>query len=317
MTSSQQWIRKASLTVVGPESLLDLSDMHFRFHITQSNEESPNTASIRVYNLSADTVKRLTSRTPVEYKFVELKAGYKDSSFGTLFAGTIKQYRRGKENATDTYLDILAASDDVEYNFGVVNQSTPAGTSTRDIIARAAKDAGLAVGYVPPTSGGTLPRGKVLFGMGRVIFRNLANSQKMGWSIQNGKIQMIPLDSYLPGEVIVLNSATGMVGIPEQTNEGIHVRCLIKPRLYIGGRMQIDNASVNQISQAGDKGLPIGQQPYDLRAGLTLPADITRDGYYMMYVIEHSGDTRGTEWYSDIIGLAMSKKDGTVNPYGS
>jgi hypothetical protein len=37
----------------------------------------------------------------------------------------------------------------------------------------------------------------------------------------------------------------------------------------------------------------------------------------MMYVIEHTGDTRGNEWYSDIIGLAMSSKEGTVSAYES
>lgn len=315
--STQQWMRKASLIVAGETNSLDLSDMHFRFHITQSNEESPNTAAIRVYNLSQETINKITNRSPVEYSLVELKVGYQNNNLGSIFAGTIKQYRRGKENATSSYFDILAASNDVEYNFGTVKQSIPAGTPTNEIIKRAAKDSGLEIGYVPPTSGGTLPRGKVLWGMGRVVFRNLANSQKMGWSIQEGKLQMIPLDSYLPGEVIVLNSATGMIGIPEQTNEGIHVRCLINPRLYIGGRMQIDNLSINRISQAGATVLPVGQIPYNQWAGISLPADVTADGYYMMYSIEHTGDTRGTEWYSDVIGLSMSSKEGTVKTYGS
>jgi len=318
MSSSQkQWMRKASLVLSGETTALDLSEMHFRFNITQSNEETPNTAVIRVYNLSETTVKRITNRSPVEFSLVELKAGYQNGAFGTLFAGTMKQYRRGRENATDTYFDILAAANDIEYNFGTVSQSVPAGATKADIIARTAQDMGVGVGYIPPTSGGTLPRGKVLWGMGRVVFRNLANSERFGWSVQNGKLQMIPLNSYLPGEVVVLNSATGMVGIPEQTNEGIRVRCLINPKLYIGGRMQIDNDSINKISQAGAGALPVGQLPYDQWAGLSMPADISSDGYYMMYVIEHTGDTRGNEWYSDIIGLAMSSKEGTVSAYES
>lgn len=316
VNSTRQWMRKAELTLVSDTEILDLSEMHFRFTVLQSNEESPNTATIRVYNLSRDTVRKITGSSPVEFKLVQLKAGYQDESmYGTIFAGTIRQYRKGRENATDTYLDILASANDVEYNFGMVAQTCPAGTPTEEIVKRTATSMGLEVGYQPPTSGGTLPRGKVLWGMGRVVMRNLANSQKWGWSIQNGKLITVPLNSYLPGEVVVLNAATGMIGIPEQTNQGVNVTCLLNPRLYIGGRMQIDNARINQLLAAGQNPLPIGQIPYDQWAGVVLPADVTSDGIYMMYVVEHSGDTRGHDWYSSIIGLAMSSRDGTVDPY--
>lgn len=316
--SHQQWLRKSSLVISGTNESLDLSEMHFRFRTTEMNEEAPNTLSVRVYNLSQDTVKKITNQTPVEYTLVELKAGYQDNdSYGTIFTGTIKQYRKGRESATDTYLDILAAEDDIAYNFGVVSDQVIAGTPISEIVSRTAKGMGLEVGYIPPISGGTLPRGKVLWGMGRVIARNLANTQGFGWTIKAGKLQMVPLNSYLPGEIVVLNSATGMIGIPEQTNEGVRVRCLLNPRLYIGGQMQIDNESINKTVQGGSKSLVVGQLPYDQWAGVSMPADVTADGFYMMYVIEHSGDTRGTDWYSDVIGLAMSERNGTVNPYGS
>lgn len=315
MTATQQWLRKASLIVSGETTAIDLSDMHFRFHVMQSNEEQPNNASIRIYNLSDDTVKRITNRTPVEFSAVELKAGYQDGNFGTVFAGSIKQYRRGRESATDTYFDILAASNDVEYNFGTVSDSVIAGSSYEEVVKRASSGMGLSsTPIVPPAfSGARITRGKVLWGMGRVIARNLANSQKAGWSIQNGKMTIIPLNSYLPGEIIVLNSNTGMIGIPEQTNEGISARCLLNPRIYIGGRMHIDNDSINKTGAGGGAlALPIGQLAYDQRAQAQMPADISRDGFYMMYVIEHTGDTRGTEWYSDIIGLAMDSENGQV-----
>lgn len=312
-TSDRQWMRQASLKVVGPTKTLDLSEMHFKFLISQSSEENPNTASIRIYNLSSDTVKSITGNTPVEFTLVELKAGYINSGAGTIFAGTIKQFRRGRENATDTYLDILAAADDIEYNFGTVNASITKDTPKRAILDEVIKEAGLKPGYIPPGTGGTLPRGKVLWGMGRTIFRNFAASEQWGWSIQNGKLEMIPLDSYKPGDIVELNSATGMIGIPEQTDAGIRVRCLLNPKLYIGGRVHIDNASINQTSQAGENDLPVGQIPYDQWAGVTLPADVSSDGYYMTYVIEHRGDTRGREWYSDIIGLALSSKEGKVS----
>lgn len=320
MINQTNWIRKSSLVVAdSQQDGLDLSDMHFKFHITQSNEESPNTAVIRVYNLSAETVKTIISKNNgVEYTRIILQAGYVNSSFGTIFDGTIKQFRRGRENSKDTYLDILAASGDPEYNFGMVQATLGAGSTTKDTIKAVAFQMGLPIGYLPPVFGGVLPRGKVLWGMGRNHLRNAANSQGWSWSIQDGKVQMVPLDSYLPGEAVVLTSGTGMIGLPEQTDDGIKVRSLLNPKLKIGGLVKIDNTSINQTLAQPSNAIPggIGQLPYNQWAGLQLLADVSSDGFYFLYVVEHTGDSRGDEWYSDMIGLVLDKSSDTVATYG-
>ena len=48
---------------------------------------------------------------------------------------------------------------------------------------------------------------------------------------------MIPSGDIFPAEAVVLTAETGLVGAPEQTNDGIKVRCLLNPRLRIGGRI--------------------------------------------------------------------------------
>ncbi len=57
--STKQWIRKTSLLLVKGSQALDLSEMHFTFSTQQQDEESPNNAAIRVYNLSDDTVRTI------------------------------------------------------------------------------------------------------------------------------------------------------------------------------------------------------------------------------------------------------------------
>lgn len=315
-----QWMRKSSLVIGnGSGPGLDLSEFHFKFKITQSNEESPNTATIRVYNLSADTVKAITGKKDgVEYTRVILQGGYVNAAFGVIFDGTIIQFRKGRENATDTYLDILGAAGDIEYNFGMVKATLAAGASAKQVIATVAQQMGLPIGVTPPVSGGTLPRGKVLWGMGRNHLRNAANSRNWSWSIQDGKVQMIPLDSYLPGEAVVMNSSTGMIGLPEQTDEGVKVRCLLNPKLSIGGLVQIDNKSINQTQAQPSNAIPggVGQLPYNQWIAVQLLADVTSDGFYFVYVVEHTGDTRGRDWYSDLICLAVDRSSNSVQPYG-
>lgn len=318
--NEQQWLRKASLIVAAGDNGLDLSELRIKFRVTQSDEESPNTALIRVYNLSEDTVRTITGRTPVEYTRVIFQAGYENAAFGVIFDGTIIQFRRGKENAVDSYLDILAAESDEQYNFGVCNATVAAGSTAQDRAKIVAQQMGLDLGDASAlASGGILPRGKVLWGMGRALMRDEAQTAGATWSIQDGKINVVPLAGYLPGEAVVLSSLTGMVGIPEQTEQGVRARCLLNPKLRIGGLVQIDNASINQTSQADLRasGFPVrnldaGQVPFDRYAGVQMLADVTRDGFYRLYVVEYFGDTRGQDWYSDLTALAVDKSSGKV-----
>lgn len=525
MSNDPQFGRKATLIVSGGGDGLDLSALHFRFKISAADEETPNTAEIRVYNLADATVKKLTG-SGSEFKRVTVQAGYEKTGFGVIFDGTIRQYRIGRESATDAYVEILAADGDEAYNFGTVNRTLAGGSKAVDRINTIVGDMGLTPGYVlksptvkKPTqadidaatakrdaaqkayddkatafkaqakqatdladmysktgdpqlkadakaaqdkmnvtfeeiknvqkpaldaaqaelddvtarasapdvpgtgttsaskpnaaavaqaqsnvnaaqtaldaaqkayddkaatfkdqakqatdladmysktqdpqlkadakaaqakmnatfeeiknvqkpalddakakldaakatladvsaraavpdipvvdTGGVLPRGKVLWGMARAMLRNTVASIGATWNIDAGAVNVVPLRGYLPGEAVKLTSATGLVGIPEQTEQGMHARCLLNPRLRVGGLVQIANASINQTLQAGNK-LPVGQLSYNGYAGqLQFPADVSRDGFYRVYVIEYSGDTRGQAWYSEITCLSI------------
>lgn len=306
-----QWLRSASLVVVGATEAIDLSELQFKFQVNQSTRESPNTLAVRIYNLSSDTTKRITGKTPVEFKQVMLKAGYRDFA-AQIFNGSIKQFRSGRENTLSSYLDILAAENDPAYNFGVCNSSVAGGTPWSTVIATMAKEMGVTVGSIPQGTGGTLPRGKVKWGMSRAQFRNEAESQGCSWSIQGGKLQMIPLDGYLPGEAVVINSATGMIGVPEQTDEGIRLRTLLNPKLKVGARIKLDNASINQTQAQASLKLDFSQFRFDSRTGRQIFADTQKDGLYFLYSVEHAGDTRGNEWCSDLTCLSIDPSTNKV-----
>lgn len=301
-----QYDRKSSLFLVKEDRVLDLSQLRFSFNVKAMDVESPNNAAIRVYNLSNDTLVLIRK----EFDRVVLQAGY-DKSFGKIFDGTIKQFRVGRLSGTETYLDILGADGDLEYNWALVNRSLAAGSTVGDRI-KAATDAMQKEGaqgvqnYLNPT-GGVLPRGKVMFGLARALLRDEVQSQGASWSIQNGQIQILPLSGYKPDEVVVLNGQTGLIGRPEQTVDGIRARCLINPNIMVGGRVQIDNRAINQTLQQNPNAAPV---PYNQWAGLQLLANISTDGIYRVLVIEYEGDTRGQPWYMDLMLLAI---DPTTN----
>lgn len=306
--------RKASLLLVQGDKALDLSEMRFRFKTAQEDAEAPGNCEIRIWNLSEATVKKIRG----EYTQVVLQAGYQQAPFGVIFKGTIKQYRIGREpDAVNTYLDILAADGDEAYNFATISRTLAAGSSPGDRIAAAVAamgDKGVKGGeLLIPSTGGILPRGKVLFGMAKAILRTETQTIGATWSIQKGFVNVIPLDGYLPGDAVVLNALSGLIGRPEQTIDGLKARCLINPKIIVGGLVKIDNKSINQTLQQNPDAAPLAYNQY---AGLQKLATVTNDGIYRVYVVENTGDTRGQEWYADIVCLTVNPVTQTVKAYG-
>lgn len=311
-TGQKQYLRKASLLLGAGKTALDLSELHFRFSTVNQDVESPNNCSIRVYNLKNDTVRKIRG----EFDAVTVQAGY-ESNYGVIFQGNIKWFRIGRERNVDSYLDILAADGDMAYNQSLVNETLAAGWTHTQALERAVKSMnpqGVSMGFMDPQGllGGTIPqpRGKVMFALGKVIMRHTTRTIGATWSIENGKVNVLPLDGYLPNEAVVLNSLTGLVGFPEQTNDGIHIRCLLNPRLTIGSLVRIDNKSINQLVQQNPNAAPI---PYNQWTGLQFLASEDADGLYRVFVAEHRGDTRGLEFYTDLVCLAVNPVTKKVN----
>ena len=304
--STAQYLRKATLLIGDDEEAIDLSSLRFRFTVNRGDVQTPNTADVRVYNLSQNTVQKIKK----EFTRVLLQAGY-DGTLGTIFDGTIKQIRKGRETPTETYIDITAADGDEAYNYSVAAISLAAGQTAPanaiEAIIRGMAIHGVNKGYVPENlPGSPAPRGEVFYGASRDIMRQLAASTDCAWSIQDGKVDVIPLTSYKPSsEIPLITAATGMVGMPEQTQSGIRVKVLLNPQIKVGQLVKIDNRSILQMRHSLNVGAE-GQQLSD-----ALGNKLNDDGYYYVMVADHSGDTRGQQWYTDLICLAV---DATMVP---
>lgn len=302
--STEQFLRKCTLIVsTASGEGLDLSNLHIKFNIKRSDTQTPNMADIRVYNLEEQTAQRIQK----EFSNVILQGGY-ESNFGVIFQGNIKQILRGRENATDTFIDIIAGDGDLAYNFAVVNTTIAAGASQIEQVNAAAaamnKTGGVKTGNMGNMPNNKLSRGKVMFGMARDYLRQTAETTNNSWSVQNGVLQFVPVTSYLPGEAVILTSKTGLIGTPVQTNEGINVKCLLNPKLQVGGRILLDNKSIARLKIDLTK----PNNPANI------PAPTNDDGVYYILVIEYQGDNRGNDWYCNLVTLNVSV---TSNPLNS
>lgn len=303
MDGAQQFGRAFSLIVFGTDlNGLDLSELRCKFVVKRSDTMTPNVADIRVYNVEEKTALRIRN----EFKRVILQAGY-EGNYGVIFQGNIKQVIIGRESATDTFIDIVAGDGDRAYNFAVVNATVAAGGTQADQVQAAIGsmgDKGVTAGHLGEFPGEQLPRGKVMYGNARNYLRDAAQTTDKVWSIQDEKVTFVSKKSYLPGERVVLTSKTGMIGTPQQTNEGVNVKALLNPMLKIGGRVQLDNASIERLKI--NLTVP--------NSAANIPAPLTADGVYYLLVVEHQGDTRGVEWYSSMVCLNV---DVTSNPINS
>lgn len=290
---TKQWIRKCVLTVDGGGKNTDLSELRIRFRVNQKQLQSPTNASIVISNLSDTTANQIQK----EGQIVTLEAGYEDG-YGLIFKGEIIQKRKGRENPTDTFLGITATSGDTAYNFGVVKKTLAAGHTLRDqvdTVLEAWKPYGITAGHIADLGSTKAPRAAVLFGLGRDVLRDICFTANCAWSIQNQKLQIVKNTQTLPGDVIVLNSGTGLIGMPEQTMNGVEGKCLLNPKIGPGTRIKIDQASI-QTMEFSPNYLATPQN--DIASGM-----VAADGQYKVVWCQHSGDTRGNEWSTQFIAI--------------
>lgn len=297
-----QYLREAKL-LVGPDGGegLDLSDFRFEFSVRRGDSETPNRADIRVFNLARDTANRIAD----EYLRVVLSAGYSGAS-GLLFDGQLIQARQGRETPVDTTLELTCADGDKAYNFSFVNQTLAAGATDADVVAAALKsmgDYGIKRGYIPDIEGNAYPRGRVLMGRTREILRCTAKDLDMNWSIQDGALTLIPRTSFVPGEINVVTSQTGMIGLPTQMKNYILVKMLLNPRIRIGSVIMLENDSIQRY-EFGLGIRDLAKNGFDaLSNRLNNPEG--KYGYYRVMVADHSGDSRGEGWYTHVTCIAV------------
>jgi hypothetical protein len=322
-TSTQLWGRQLSLIVAdqngdGRELVVPISggpSLHVTFSVKHQILSTPNTMRARIYNLSDQTKKYIASQGTLLVQAnnlniangqIVLKAGYA-GNYGIIFQGSIRQVRIGRENPTDTYVDIFGADGDFSRNWGIINTALAAGYSQADVMAVSAaymKSFGVTAGTPPTVAPGSettvpiappkaSPRGRLLWGNIKDVLHDLAAAHDNTWNLNNNVLNFLPRTAYTPGAAVVLTSHTGLIGLPELTDAGVKARCLLNPALGVGSRVQIANSLIQQ---------PAANLGY---SALNVFPSLDADGFYKILWIDHTGDNRGTNWYSDFICISI------------
>jgi hypothetical protein len=295
----RQWIREVEVILGSGGVGLSIKDLRVQFEVEKTVESAPNEAKIRIFNLTPENEEKIKE----EFDEVILNAGYKDN-IGMIFRGNIQHVYRYREK-TDTITEIIASDGDKDYRLATINTTFAAGSTNLDIID-AAIDSFQGVG---DTNRGTIAvpakvylRGKVVTSNSRAALDNVSKECGINWSIQNGELDMIGVDDFLP-DVVVINKDTGMLGSPTVTDKGIEVRCLMNNLLRVNGRVELDRSSINEkpkgkgADKNGEGGKRRSQPDGSKREDAT--------GLYKILNLKHKGDNRAPEWVSTSVCLFL------------
>lgn len=304
MTIVAQYLRKLSV-LVGPAggAGLDFGEFKVAFRVERGDVQTPNSCDVRIFNVRDDVASQISTK---EFNTLRVQAGY-GGNFGLIFQGEIKQVRIGRSDAKDSYVDITAADGDSAYNYAF-SAFTLAKSSTQEdglkgFLQDMARHA-ITPGYAPRPPTNPRIRGRTYYGMTRDQLRQYAKANNMIWSLQDSKLTMVPRQSYIPGNAVLISPQTGLIGVPEQTQNGIETRVLLNPQIKIGQLVKLQSTNVNQLRY----GLDSQAQADNIR--LALSVKTASDGLYYVMWTTHSGDTRSqAPWYSDLVLLAV---DATV-----
>lgn len=300
------------------EEFLDLSQFNVSFKISQRCVGKPSTAVVMITNLAKSSADKIDIdyNTIAKQKGLRLiiDAGY-EGNHGIIFDGDLWFKTTGRTSETDTYLKLIAARGDRAYQYSFTNVTMSRGATQAQIYQRLTEDMkpfGITDAPVPKyLLKQTLPRGKTVFMHTHKALDAFGKVNNLNWGFGDNSIitTMYQPVKYTDQEVVVLNSATGLIGRPELTQTGIECKCLLNPKIGYGTIFQIDNASLQRgeidTSYLADYNKNQAVSDYHVAA----------DGLYVTYSCEIVGETRGQNWYSDLKGTALNGKKPTDPTY--
>jgi hypothetical protein len=318
-----QYLRNVSLVIGKPSGdSIELGNLRVVFEVKRGDKQTPNSADIKVYNLSQSTANSLRANKNgvPEFTQLTLKVSYGTQALAQIFRGSITQVRIGREDQKNSYVAFTAADGDEAINFAPTAFTLAAGSVPVSGITAILADMARFVyggptsqstdgqpttqGYIPPALKNDTTRsvrGRVYFGNCQAELRAIAEQNDCWHSIQDGQLTFIPRTGYIPEPPVLITPATGLIGVPEQSQNGLKVRVLINPTIKIGRIIKLQSTDINQFRYSLDQG-SVASNLFLLQGGV---GKLNADGLYYAMRAEHTGDSRGTPWYTDLTCLAV------------
>ncbi len=279
--------------------------LEIQFEVSQSVGSYNNGfwfADVSIFGLNDPTTQVILKQGMT----VKLNAGWQNGQpYGTLFEGTLYQPLWERIDGINYKLTLHCIVGLLEQVSNFCAFSIAGGATQRDIVARMASTAlnpldasnvNIPAANLTPSS-----RGEVIFGQPSVYLEQIGKETQTNFWFSNLAINVQSLLTAQTGvPTISYNANTGLIGTPQQTQDGVLIRVLLDPRLQIAAQINLDPS------------VTIAQLP---RMQNTFPTVLDKDGNYGIMGLTHRGDSRGNVWQTEVIGVTyIGSKLALLNP---
>lgn len=246
-----------------------LTGLRIKSEIQQFGGDAMPQVQLRVYGLPPSMINQLTAIGPINsavlfHNSVLIAAGDEGSALTTIYSGTIWQAWGDFNQMPDTALNIAGVGGLAVSLKPIAASSYPGSADVGTIMQQLATTAGL--NFV--NNGVSVQLSNPYFpGTALAQIRECADAADINFTIDTGTLQIWPKGGARNGSTTTISTATGMVGYPTFSSNGVMVTTIFNPSVVIGGLIQIQSSIpaatgqwiATQISHSLESETPDGQ----------------------------------------------------------
>ncbi len=220
------------------------------FSVKRDVLASANTGNFRIRNLNSSI------RTQIYHDYFDManpksltvKAGYAGTPLSTIFNGTAQIVSSCREEGS---VDFVTDIEGHDYTMVMSNSFSAWTIGDKDnpvdqaaVINRLISDLqinsqkynlNLGIGLI-----GTFDQNRYTYTANDYTWNLLQIETQRGTYIDNGKVYCLPNDTYFPGDVTLVSSATGLLGTPKKFQSYLIVEMIFEPSLTPGQQVYLD-----------------------------------------------------------------------------
>lgn len=311
-----QYMRKVSAEfpggfIINPGGI-NLHELKIAFDIEKSVSSTPNSAVIEIWNLNEGHRNSVGK----EFDEITLKAGYMPpagmtgqgilnyrrnqggfwvpdyasvatgtaGNVGIIFKGAVRDVEH-RRDGPDIITRISCGDGDKAFRRAKISKSFQKGTRVEEVVEELYKQMekeGVSRGEwkFPEDMPPDFKRPYATCGSCARELDTIGRGKKFYWSMQNQTLEIIPSDGFV-GQMVVLNSRSGLIDCPTITDNGVKVSALLNPEIRPNRRVKVES-DVLEMNAA--------------------------NGVYRVSQCNYTGDNRDGDFRVDIHGEAITGK---------
>lgn len=239
---------------------IEINNLRVGFEVIKADDQAINTAKINIYGMGEANAQQ----SRIKDTTIQLKAGYGDVA-GLIFFGDITRSLTKRE-APEVICEI-ESGDGNKARSKSVALTLKGEQSLGPTFEKLAKVAGLAFDVAGVKKNVELPttiptgRGLVLAGNALGQVNRIARLNKLDWTIEDGRLIVMPKGRATTLPALDVNANTGMIGSPQAGDNGrLKVKMLLNPEARLRRLVRVQSRRydgwylIRRIKHWGDSG---------------------------------------------------------------